>query len=39
VIYWTGFRDEFSVLKHLLIPLVGGIIPVFRLIAERGGSR
>jgi hypothetical protein len=32
VIYWTRFRDEFSVLKHELIPLVGGIIPVFRLM-------
>jgi amino acid transporter len=34
VLYWTRFRDEFNVVKHLIIPLVGGIVLLFPLIAS-----
>ena len=34
MIYRTRFRDEFNVFKHLIIPLAGGIVLLFPLIAS-----
>jgi amino acid transporter len=33
-LYWTKYRDEFSVFKHAVIPVVGSIVMLFPLIAS-----
>jgi amino acid transporter len=33
VLYWTKFRDEFSVLKHLIIPVLGILVFIPALIS------
>jgi amino acid transporter len=33
VLYWTKFRDEFNVVKHFVIPVVGSVVLIIPLIA------